>query len=131
MLEGWTPPHYEPPAAIAWFLGLSWQVRAALLFAYWLYVAATGLMAGLGLAGSLIGSGLGIALIVGSYAAMIAARRREWDDEPREDLWRVLAGACAVVCWTVGGAMVVVPAIIVMVLAFWALASVPILLYRS
>ncbi len=131
MLERWTPPHYEPPLLIAWFFALSWQVRAALLFAYWLYVAATGLMAGLGLAGTLIGSGLGIALLVGSYVAMIAARRREWDDQPREDLWRVLAIACAGVCWTIGGAMVVLPALIVLALAFWALASLPVLLYRS
>src|SRR4051794_37614216 len=129
-MERWRPPHYEPPIGVAWFVGQSWQVRAALLFAYWLYVAATGLMAGLSLIGSLIGSGLGIALLVGSYVAMLAARQREWDDEPREDLWRIVAGACAGVCWTVGGAMVVVPAIIVMVLAFWALASLPILLFR-
>jgi hypothetical protein len=130
VIERWTPPHYDPPAPIAWFLSLTWQVRAALLFAYWLYVAAAGVMAGLSVIGSLIGSALGIGAVVGSYVAMIAARRREWDDEPREDLWRVVAGTCAGICWTAGGAMVVVPAIIVLVLAFWAIASVPILLFR-
>ena len=130
MSERWTPPHYTPPAPVAWLLAQTWQVRAALLFAYWLYVAATGLMAGLGVIGSLIGSGLGLAVVVGSYAAMVAARRLEWDDEPREDFWRIVAGACAGICWTAAGAMVVLPAIIVMVLALWALASLPILLFR-
>ena len=55
----------------------------------------------------------------------------EWQDEPRETLWRVVAIACAGVCLVIGGLAVVLPAIVVMVLALWALASVPIWLYRK
>lgn len=130
MLERWRPPHYTPPLAVAWFLDQPWPVRTALLFAYWLYAAATGLMAGLSLLGSLIGSGLGIGLVVASYVGMVAARQREWDDEPRELLWRILAGICAGICWAAGGAMVVVPAIIALALLLWALVSLPIVMFR-
>jgi hypothetical protein len=115
---------------VIWLQALALPVRCALVFAYWLYMGAAGVMAGLGVLGSLIGSGLALLVVVGSYLAMVEARRREWDDEPREALWRVLAGACAGVCMLIGGLAVVLPAIVLLVLAFWALASVPIWLYR-
>jgi hypothetical protein len=130
MIDRPPPPHYRPPAPVAWLLGLAVPVRIALLFAYWLYMAAAGVMVGLGVVGSLLGGGLTLLLVVGSYEAMVEARRREWQDEPRETLWRVVAGACAGVCLVIGGLAVVVPALVVMILALWALASVPIWLYR-
>jgi len=124
------PPHYRPPRPVVWLLALTLPVRIALLFAYWLYMGAAGVMAGLGVFGSLLGGGLALLLVVGSYIAMVEARRREWQDEPREALWRVAAGACAGVCLVIGALAVVLPALIVMVLALWALASVPLWLYR-
>jgi hypothetical protein len=130
MIDRPPPPHYHPPAPVVWLLGLALPVRIALLFAYWLYMAAAGVMVGLGVVGSLLGGGLTLLLVVGSYEAMVEARRREWQDEPRETLWRVVAGACAGVCLVIGGLAVLVPALVVMVLALWALASVPIWLYR-
>lgn len=130
MSERAPPPHFRPPAAAAWLQALALPVRMALLFAYWLYMAAAGVMAGLDVVGSLLGSGLALLALVGSYLAMVEARRREWDDEPREALWRVLAGACAGICMVIAGIAVVLPAIVLLVLAFWALASVPVWLYR-
>jgi hypothetical protein len=61
---------------------------------------------------------------------MVEARRREWEDEPRETLWRILAGLCAGICIAIGLLAIVLPAIVVLVLGFWALASLPIWLYR-
>jgi hypothetical protein len=124
------PPHFHPPGPVVWLLALTPPVRIALLFAYWLYMAAAGVMAGLGVLGSLIGGALSLLLVVGSYLAMVEARRREWEDEPRETLWRILAGLCAGICIAIGLLAIVLPAIVVLVLGFWALASLPIWLYR-
>ena len=124
------PPHYRPPQPVGWLLALALPVRIALLFAYWLYMGAAGVMAGLGVVGSLLGGALALLVVVGSYAGMVEARHREWQDEPREMLWRVVAGACAGICLLIGGLAVVLPAIVAMVLALWALASLPIWLYR-
>jgi hypothetical protein len=124
------PPHYHPPRPIVWLMALTLPVRLAMLFAYWLYMGAAGVMAGLGVVGSLIGGGFVLLIVVGSYAAMVEARRREWFDEPREPLWRALAGACAGVCIAIGGLAIVLPAIVVLVLGLWGLASLPIWLYR-
>jgi hypothetical protein len=132
VIERWAPPpHYNTPAPIAWLLALALPVRLALLFAYWLYLGATGVMAGLGVVGSLIGGGLALAVVLASYFAMVEARRREWHDEPRELLWRIVAGACAGVCALVATLAVVLPAIVVLVLALWALASLPVWLFRK
>jgi hypothetical protein len=131
LLDHWKPPpHYDPPWAIAWFFALALPVRIALLFAYWLYMGAAGVMAGLGVIGSLIGGAIALGLMVGSYLAMIAARRLEWLDEPRELAWRVLAGALGGIAAVIACVVVVLPAIVVLVLAFWALASLPLWLYR-
>ena len=116
---------------MVWLLALALPVRVALLFAYWLYMAAAGVMAGLGVVGSLVGGALALLIVVGSYAAMVEARRREWHDEPRELLWRIAAGGCAGICMVIGGLAVVLPAIVVLVLALWALASLPLWLYRK
>jgi hypothetical protein len=132
VIDRWAPPpHVNTPAPIAWLTALPLAVRLALLFAYWLYLGAAGVMAGLGVVGSLIGGGLALAVVVGSYAAMLAARRREWHDEPRELFWRIVAGACAGLCALVAALVVVLPAIVVLVLALWALASVPVWLFRK
>jgi hypothetical protein len=131
VLERWAPPpHYNPPPPVAWLLSLGVPVQVALLCAYWLYLAAAGVMAGLGVAASLIGGGIALALVLASYFAMVEARRREWLDEPRETLWRAVAGLCGGACAVISLIIVVLPAIVVLVLAFWALASVPIWLYR-
>lgn len=124
------PPHFRPPVGVAWLVRLALPLRLALLFAYWLYMSAAGVMAGLNPIGSLIGSGITLFITVGSYVAMVEMRRREWDDEPHETLWRVLAGAFAGVCVVIGSLVVLLPAIVVLVLALWALASLPIWLYR-
>ncbi|MBI3513808.1 MAG: hypothetical protein HY060_07080 [Proteobacteria bacterium] len=132
MVERWAqPPHYTPPPPLAWLLALTLPVRLALLFAYWLYLGAAGVMAGLGVPGSLIGGALGLAVVVASYAAMVEARRREWRDEPRETLWRIVAGICAGLCAVMAALLVVLPAIVVLVLALWALVSVPVWLFRK
>jgi hypothetical protein len=130
MIDRSPPPHYHPPAPVVWLLALAPPIRLALLFAYWLYMAAAGVMAGLSILGSLLGGAFALGTVLGSYVAMVEARRREWQDEPRELLWRALAGLCAGICLVIGGLAVLLPAIVVMVLALWALASLPVWLYR-
>jgi len=132
VIERWAPPpHYHPPPPIAWLLSLRLPVQISLLFAYWLYTGAAGVMAGLGVVASLVGGAIGVGLVVGSYLAMIAARRLEWRDEPREVLWRALAIMCGTVSAISAVVIVLLPAIVVVVLAFWALASLPLWLYRQ
>ena len=117
------PPHYEPPPPVAWLLSRPRPVQLALLFAYWLYLGATGVMAGMRILPSLILGALGLGVMIASYLAMVEARRFEWQDEPRETAWRILAIACGVVSASAA-------AIVVLVLALWALASLPLWLYR-
>jgi hypothetical protein len=124
------PPHHRPAAAIAWLLSRPPAVQLALAFAYWLYIAAAGVMAGLGVAASLIVGATSLGLVVGSYLAMIAARRREWRDEPRETVWRIVALTCGTVSALGAVAVIVLPAIVVLVLALWTLASLPLWLFR-
>src|SRR5689334_18337272 len=121
-------PDSRPPRLLGWLLALPVPVRAALLFAYAMYLAAAGVMAGLGVVGSLLGSALGMAVAIGSYLGMAEARRREWYDVPRELLWRSLAGACSVVLAVTATILVVLPALIWLALALWALASLPLML---
>lgn len=131
MLERWTPPpHYEPPPPIAWLLSRPLPVQLSLLFAYWLYTGAAGVMAGLGILASLVIGALGLGLVVGGYLAMLEARRREWHDEPREVLWRALAILFGAISAIAAGVIVVLPALVVVLLALWALASLPLWLYR-
>jgi hypothetical protein len=131
VIERWAPPpHFQPPPPIAWLLALRLPVQVALLFAYWLYTGAAGVMAGLGIVASLLIGAIGLGLAVGSYLAMIAARRLEWRDEPREVLWRALAIVCGVLSTVSAGLIIVLPAIVVAVLTLWAVASLPLWLYR-
>jgi hypothetical protein len=131
VIERWAPPpHYRPPPPIAWLLSRTRAVQVALLFAYWLYIAAAGVMAGLGIAASLAIGAISLGIVVGSYLAMVEARRREWRDEPRETLWRIVALACATVSGLGAVLVIVLPAIVVLVLALWTLASVPLWLFR-
>ena len=124
------PPDHRPPPPIAWLLSRTRAVQIALLFAYWLYVAAAGVMAGLGVAASLIVGAISLGLVVASYLAMVEARRREWNDEPRETFWRIVAVACGIVSALGAAVVLVLPALVVLVLALWTLASLPLWLFR-
>lgn len=131
MAERWAPPpHYEPPPPVAWLLSRPRGVQLSLLFAYWLYLGAAGVMAGLHVVPSLILGALGLVVMVGGYFAMVEARRLEWRDEPRETLWRILAIACGIMSATSAALIVVLPAIVVLVLGLWLLVSIPLWLYR-
>jgi uncharacterized protein YqhQ len=131
VVDRWTlPPHHRPAPPLAWLLSRTRPVQLALLFAYWLFLAATGVMAGLGVVVSLVIGSISLAVVVGSYLAMLEARRREWEDEPRETLWRVVAVACGGVSVFGAALVIVLPTIVVLVLAFWTLASVPLWLFR-
>jgi hypothetical protein len=124
------PPDFAPPQPIVWLLLLPPPLRIALFFAYWLYVAATGVMVGMGVLGSLAGSAILVIMVLASYLAMTAALRREWLDEAHEMVWRIVAMVCRIVLMVIGGIAILVPAFVVLALALWGLASLPLWLYR-
>lgn len=103
------------------------SVRAALLFAYFLYVAATGLFAGISLIGSLILSLVGLGLAIGSLALYITAR-----DTLEDDLTgRILISSAGLAAFLFCGLVVIVPLVVVLTLGIYALVSVPLWLIRS
>ena len=124
------PPEPWTPRPIAWLMRQPMELRGAIVFAYWLLLAASAVLAGVGPGAALLLSLLAATLPIGALAGWLGCRRREWRDAGRAELWRVAGLACAGIAAVTGAASLVLPLVGLLAVLVWLFASLPLWLMR-
>lgn len=105
---------------------VSASIRAAVFFAYWLFLAAMGILSGIGVIPSLLTAFLGLALLAG----LVSLQR--WSEMmlPGSNGGRLALFSVTALTLVVGWFVLFVPAILLMALLLWGLFALPLWLIR-
>lgn len=102
------------------------SLRAAIFFAYWLFLAAIGLLGGQGLVGS-----LGLALVgLLILAGLVALQRWSEMTLPGSNSGRLALHTITALTLVVGWFVLFVPLLLLLALLLWGLFAVPLWLIR-
>ncbi len=106
--------------------GVSSSVRAAVFFAYWLFLAGLGLLSGQGLFGSLTVALIALFVLIG----LVAAQR--WSEMmlPTSTGGRIALHSVTALTLVVGWFVLFVPLLMLTALLLWGLFAIPLWLIR-
>ncbi len=106
--------------------GVRSSVRAAVFFAYWLFLAGLGVLSGQGLFGSLIVALIALFVLIG----LVSAQRWSEMALPSSASGRIALHSVTALTLVVGWFVLFVPVLMLMALMLWGLFALPLWLIR-
>lgn len=122
------PPDDRLLIPVTWLLRQTMTTRIVVLAGYWSLLAIAGAFLGFAPLSGILGSFLLLGIALGLYAALVAVRRRQWEDAGHEALWMVLGWLLTAATLVAVVLVVLVPMIVFLALAAWAAVRLPLML---
>jgi hypothetical protein len=116
----------SPRGILNHLAGVSSSVRAAIFFAYWLFLAGMGLLSGQGVFGSLFVALLALVVLIG----LVVVQRWSEMTLPTSTGGRLALHSVTALTLVVGWFVLFVPVLMLMALLLWGLFALPLWLIR-